>query len=768
MQLNRKSRWRLKIIISLWEATMNRRKRERERGIAMALVLIIILILAVLGSGISSTGVRIHNLSREHSDSAGAFYAAETGVARGIKNIADNPSTYTESTTFSMVEGTDDLYYKYEYTNNVAGTSSIAGKLFSSVPPGLLEVVGTGAKCRINASTITPVGHVEKTAILTSPTGGYHVMFNCALYVGNELYDPNYSFTLGGTATTPGHWDQTFISTPAPGRYQWAYTPGIGDDADAVHGRIHVNGNVSLEGNSSITGNKPDGSEYIIPPEVPSDTTITTSGDLDGDNDISEHDIGSISVGSGASVTGLTSPGFGVLLPPDLAGMNYPTMPGRIDVAAEFAAAESAGTLQTRSNSGIESAMAPTVKTVAVANPAHIFAKDLMSPYISTNDDGTKRLHDSDWVSTDGPDAKVLIPTMTKDMYYLGDWQNSTSGQVMKVGTNGQGKVYFVDGDLTIDTNGYGPTIQGPTSTDGAQITVVVRGNIYIGDQIEFQNTNKTGAICLVALKDGETFTDLNHNNRLDMASEPFSDANGNGLYDAPEPFTDSNANGVRDSGETVSWDPNHNGIYDATEPYTDRNHNGRFDAGEPFTDLNGSGVRDAGERYRDSNGNGIWDPPETFTDLNGDGSFDVGETFIDTNGNGAVDYVMEPFTDTNGNGVYDGNKEGSGNFFFGDLNQGPLCQTGHAVNAYMYAENNFYEIDVNADGSSQEFTVNGLMSAGNKLIPSRDHDGDHVQMVLNYDDRLEHSTLTHMAGLPPGVGLAQYSGMTPRAWIRK
>ncbi len=730
----------------------------------MALVLMIILILAVLGSGISSTGVRIHNLSREHSDSTGAFYAAETGVARGIKNIADNPSTYTESATFCNVEGTDDFYYKYEYTNNVAGTSSVAGKLFSSVPPGLIEIVGTGAKCRVSGSTITPVGHVEKTAILTSPTGGYHVMFNCALYVGNEMYDPNYSLSLGGTAATPGHWVQTFISTPAPGRYQWAYSPGSGDNADAVHGRIHINGNVSVEGNASITGNKPDGSKYTVPPDVPSDTIITTSSDLDGDDDSSEHDIGAINVGAGASVTGLTSPGFGVLLPPDLVGMRYSTMPGRIDVATEFA-----GTTVSRTNYNPEDGQASSVTTVAITNPAHIFCKGLLSPVTDTNSDGTKRLHASDWVPSNGHDAKVLIPTMSKDLYFLGDWQNSTNGQTVKVGSNGQGKVYYVDGDLIIDPNGYGPIIYGPSSSEGAQITIVANGNIYIGDQIEFQSTNKTGALCLVSLKDGEFYTDLNTNNRLDMASEPFSDTNGNGIYDAPEVFIDSNQNGMRDAGETLTRDRNSNGIYDATEPYTDRNRNRRYDEGEPFTDLNGDGGRDAGDTYRDSNGNGSWDPPETYTDSDGDGRFDVGETFIDTNSNGVVDYVMEPFTDLNSNGVYDGNKEGSGNIFFGDLNQGPLCQSSsHAVNAFMYAENNFYEIDVNADGSSQEFTVNGLMSAGNKLIPNRDHAGNHVQMVLNYDDRLEHSTLTHMAGLPPGVGLAQYAGMTPRAWIRK
>ncbi|MHC9543335.1 MAG: PilX N-terminal domain-containing pilus assembly protein [Vulcanimicrobiota bacterium] len=740
------------------------RRKITERGIALALVLIIILILAVLGSGISSTGVRIHNLSREHSDSAGAFYAAETGVARGIKNIADNPTTFTESTTYTKVEGTDDFYYKYAYTDNVTGTASMPGKLFASVPAGLIEIVGTGAKCRVNGSRITAQEPIEKTAILTSPSGGYHVMFNCALYVGNEMYDPNYTFTLGGTASSHGAWSQTFISSPAPGRYQWAYNPGSSDNADAVHGRIHVNGNVALEGNATVTGNKPNGSKYNTG-DVPTDTVITTSSDLDGDDDSTEHDIGAITVASGASVTGLQSPGFGVLLPPDLAGMNYPTMSTRVDVATEFA-----GTTESKPNNSGEAGMATSVTTVAKTNPAHIFCKDLMSPVIDANTDDTKRLHESNWDSSDGHDAKVIIPSMTKDMYYLGDWQNGSTGSTIRVYSTGQGKIYFVDGNLTIDSGGYGPTIYGPSTSEGAQITVVVRGNIYIGDQIDFQSNNKTGALVLVALNDGETYTDLNHNNVRDMAYEPFSDTDGDGDYDAPEPFTDTNSNGVRDSGETLSTDRDRDGIYDAKETYTDRNRNRRYDTGEPFTDLNGNGVYNStGDSYVDSNGNGSWDPPETYTDLNGNGKYTLGETFIDTNGNGSIDCVMEPFVDKNGNSVYDGAKEGSGNIFFGDMNQGPLCHySTDAVNAFMYAENNFYEIAVNANSSSQEFTINGLMSAGNKIITSRDHNGNHVQMVLNYDDRLEHGNLTKITGLPPGVGLAQFAGMTPRAWIRK
>ena len=106
------------------------------------------------------------------------------------------------------------------------------------------------------------------------------------------------------------------------------------------------------------------------------------------------------------------------------------------------------------------------------------------------------------------------------------------------------------------------------------------------------------------------------------------------------EPFTDLNGNGV--------WDDQ--------EPSTDTNDNSQWDAPEPFTDLNGNGVRDTGEEFTDVNGNGVWDAGESYTDLNGNGEFDPGEDFFDFNEDG-VRNPAEPFEDLNGNEVRDGVK---------------------------------------------------------------------------------------------------------------
>ncbi len=65
----------------------------------------------------------------------------------------------------------------------------------------------------------------------------------------------------------------------------------------------------------------------------------------------------------------------------------------------------------------------------------------------------------------------------------------------------------------------------------------------------------------------------------------------------------------------------------------------------EDFTDANGNGSWDAGEDYLDANGNGQYDPyGEPFTDLNGDGRWQAGEPFEDLNSSNQRDsYISLP-----------------------------------------------------------------------------------------------------------------------------
>jgi hypothetical protein len=63
---------------------------------------------------------------------------------------------------------------------------------------------------------------------------------------------------------------------------------------------------------------------------------------------------------------------------------------------------------------------------------------------------------------------------------------------------------------------------------------------------------------------------------------------------------------------------------------------------GEPFTDGNGNGVWDDADQYVDGNGNGQWDPGELLTvDTDGDGVWDPAEPYQDSNGNGQYDGTL-------------------------------------------------------------------------------------------------------------------------------
>lgn len=89
-----------------------------------------------------------------------------------------------------------------------------------------------------------------------------------------------------------------------------------------------------------------------------------------------------------------------------------------------------------------------------------------------------------------------------------------------------------------------------------------------------------------------------------------------------------------------------------------------------------------------------------------------------------------------------------SGNVYFGDPRYGTLEE----MNAFMYAENDFYDNNLSASGSS-EVRVNGNMTAGNHVAINRDFvkpDGtvEHSRLEVNFDDRISTGSIV-LPGLP-------------------
>lgn len=87
-----------------------------------------------------------------------------------------------------------------------------------------------------------------------------------------------------------------------------------------------------------------------------------------------------------------------------------------------------------------------------------------------------------------------------------------------------------------------------------------------------------------------------------------------------------------------------------------------------------------------------------------------------------------------------------SGNIYFGD----PTFGTLQSMHSFMYAENNFYDSNLDASGSAQVL-VNGIMTAGNQVDIERDYGSSHTKLTVNYDDRIEEGDL-ELPGLPPSI----------------
>lgn len=90
-----------------------------------------------------------------------------------------------------------------------------------------------------------------------------------------------------------------------------------------------------------------------------------------------------------------------------------------------------------------------------------------------------------------------------------------------------------------------------------------------------------------------------------------------------------------------------------------------------------------------------------------------------------------------------DAKQKDSGNIYFGDPTFGTLEQ----MDAFMYAENNFYDNNLSASGSAT-VTVNGNMTAGNQVLIDRDYHGQHSKLTVNFDDRISTGAIT-LPGLP-------------------
>ena len=90
-----------------------------------------------------------------------------------------------------------------------------------------------------------------------------------------------------------------------------------------------------------------------------------------------------------------------------------------------------------------------------------------------------------------------------------------------------------------------------------------------------------------------------------------------------------------------------------------------------------------------------------------------------------------------------DENEADSGNIYFGD----PAFGTLEHMEAFMFAENNFYDNNLDASGSAR-VTIKGNMTAGNQVKITRDWGSQHSKLTMQYDDRIASGAVS-LPGLP-------------------
>lgn len=263
----------------------------------------------------------------------------------------------------------------------------------------------------------------------------------------------------------------------------------------------------------------------------------------------------------------------------------------------------------------------------------------------------------------------------------------------------------------------------------------LINQQIFISEPFTDANNNGIWEV-------GEAYQDLNSDGSftnswmLDTtasSSEVYADANSNGTYDGPDTFTDSNGNGVYDASVAAEsyTDSNGDSLYTPAftgEPFIDANGDGLLSpavAGEVFIDADSSGTWSANDgKFTDVNGDGVYTAgTDTFIDANGDGIFTPEEAYLDVNGNNTFDAAIpaETFTDTNGNGVYNGPTPAES---FTDTN-------GDGIWSNSYSES---YVDVNANGaynSTGEVFVDtngdGVYTAQGSYFFDNLPDGDYV-----------------------------------------
>jgi hypothetical protein len=167
---------------------------------------------------------------------------------------------------------------------------------------------------------------------------------------------------------------------------------------------------------------------------------------------------------------------------PDIAGMDYEST-ADIQVAKEF---DTAGPSYESNAAGGSAWQLPE------SNQAHIFRKN---PSDRTSETSAT-VKDDFFLEDPHEPMRTDSSSDGRDAYQI-----TLAGVSGEAGKDSNGKVFFIDGNLWIHNTKTMSMQFGHDDPNGLQVTFVVKGNIYISDNLFYSNKNEDG-VAFIAMKD--------------------------------------------------------------------------------------------------------------------------------------------------------------------------------------------------------------------------------------------------------------------------
>ena len=453
-----------------------------ERGVVLLTVTILILTLAMLGSAFLLSSVGNSRLTVQQAQLARAGTIAGSGVDLALYDLAYNGAVFGN---------TWDIADYHGGALHVESRAQIDAQGVAVTQKGIIV-----SRATVNGVTST----VEATVY--NDTHQVHELFFKSVYAGNRW-------------GLPGN----YVEFAGVNHNQHDY-------CDNITGDIHIEGEIRLGG----------------------DASAHRFGKLECTGDIVKYNL----IGLPANMIGGGHDDS--IQPPDLAAQGYDRAAreyrswdagwqgtGRdvVNVGNEYAHYQNLGQMKTFAIACEDSSAWNYSATSPPDNAmANFFQWGYQNHY-------TKTFESAD-------DTRM---TATKN-YYLGarnggdasHYGNNAGGglyggghSVITITPEQNNKVYYVDGNVWIDSDGDNHIFFVPgAGVDKVNITIVAKGNIYIGDQVfitsntvdseqysrniggstsdaAYRMTDPDSGLALVAMRDGESFNDLNKNGKYDV-----------------------------------------------------------------------------------------------------------------------------------------------------------------------------------------------------------------------------------------------------------